>query len=176
MAVGLFGERPGEVAASFKPVGRVLGHGSGQNRVEAGEVAPCVGQCGWVGVEVMADDDRRVGMRERLRTGEQVVGGRGECVLVGAAVELLSHELFGSRVGNGADGHVCCGESADILCAAGNSEVSQQDSLFGVLAGVGEHDVGGFDVAVQQPLFVGVVERCGDGGDDRSDLVYGPAG
>ena len=39
--------------------------------------------------------------------------------------------------------------------------------------GVGEQDVGGLDVAVQQPAVVRVVERARDGGDDGADVLDG---
>ena len=37
---------------------------------------------------------------------------------------------------------------------------------------MGEQDVGGFDVAVQQIALVRVVQRVGDRGDDVGDLVW----
>jgi hypothetical protein len=49
-------------------------------------------------VEVVADDDRGIGVREELRSREEVIGGRGEGVLIGATIKLLAHELFGCAV------------------------------------------------------------------------------
>ena len=48
-------------------------------------------------VEVAADDDGGIGVREQLRTGQQVVGGGHEGLLVGAAVDVQPHELFGAE-------------------------------------------------------------------------------
>ena len=98
----------------------------------------------------------------------------GERVLVGSPVHRLAHELFGCGVGDGADGHVGRGEAAGVVEWSGDAEVGEEDAgVIGVE--VGDHDVGGLDVAVQQTLLVGVVQGAGDGGDDGYDKVDGHA-
>ena len=44
-------------------------------------------RAGWC-VEVAADDDRRIGVWEELRAGQQVVGGGSQGILVGSPVHL----------------------------------------------------------------------------------------
>jgi hypothetical protein len=66
-------------------------------------------------------------VREQLRTGQQVVGGRGEGVLVGAAVDVQPHELLGRGVG---DGPHC--------------QVSRRQPT----TGIRHHDVGGLDISM----------------------------
>ena len=112
----------------------------------------------------------RVGMPIRRCTGEQVKCGGGQGVLVGAAIDVRSDQLLGRGVGNGPDGDVGLGNSADLGELASYSEIRQQDPLF-VLLGMGEQDVGGFHIAVQQSAGVGVVERARDSGDDRADVL-----
>jgi hypothetical protein len=53
---------------------------------------------------VAADHDGRVGVWEQLRSGEHVIGRGGQRVLIGAAVDMFTHQLLGSAVGDGADG------------------------------------------------------------------------
>jgi hypothetical protein len=48
----------------------------------------------------------------------------------------------------------------------GSPKVRQQDSLLVI----GDDDVGRFDVTVQQPAFVGVIQSLGDRGDNVCDL------
>ena len=78
----------------------------------------------------------------------RLVGGGGQRVLVGAAVDVLPHQLLGRRVGDGSDGHVGGGQTADVVDGLGDAEVGQQDSPLCVIVDVGEHDFGGLDVAV----------------------------
>ena len=54
--------------------------------------------------------------------------------------------------------HVGGGQSADVVDVSCDAEIGQQDSPLFFVVDVGEHDVGGFGVAVQQTLFVGVVQ------------------
>ena len=88
-----------------------------------------------IGVEVTADRDRRIGMRKQLQSSQQVVGGGCQGVLVSTTVDLLTHQLLGCRVGHRPNAHIGRCESADVVDAAGNAEVGQQDSLFAVVYG-----------------------------------------
>ena len=82
----------------------------------------------------------------------------------------LAHELFGGRVGHGADGHVGRGDAAGVIEWSGDAEVGEEHT--GVIGiEVGDDDVGGLDVAVQQTFLVGVVQRTGDGGSDGYDVA-----
>ena len=123
-------------------------------------------------MQVLPDHRDRVGVGERRGAGEQVKRRRRQRVLVGAAVEVGSDQLLGGRVSDGAHRDVGLGDSADVGELTGNAEVRQQDSVI-VLVRVGQQDVGGFDVPVQQTAGVGVVQRARDGGDDRADVLFG---
>ena len=97
----LFGQHPGEVAAPREAVVGILGESSSQHGVDCGQFRSCVGQEWRRHVEVAADDDGGIGVREQLRTGQQVVGGGREGVLVGAPVDVVAGELFGGSVRDG---------------------------------------------------------------------------
>jgi hypothetical protein len=104
-------------------------------------------------------------MREELRSGEEVIGGRGKGVLISATIQLHAHELFGSGISGGTHSHIGGGESADVVEAAGNAEVGQ-DSSAGTRTPGFEQDVGGFYVAVQQASVMRIVKCFGNRRDD----------
>ena len=110
------------------------------------------------GEEVAADHGGGSGLWKRRRPNEKVVGGDGQGVLVGAAVDVLAQQLLGRGVDDGSDRHVRGSQTADVINGSGNAEVSQQDSPLDLVVYVREKDVGGFDVAVQQTLLVGIVQ------------------
>ena len=138
-----------EVGAAREPLIGIFRQRRSKHRIESGQLGTGVGQHGWRGVEVTAYRDRRIGMRKQLQSSKQVVGGGCQGVLVSTTVDLFTHQLLGCGVGHRPDGHIGRGESTDVIDAAGNAEVGQQDSLFGVVIEMGEHEVGRFDVAVQ---------------------------
>ena len=74
-----------------------------------------------------------IGMREELRSGEEVIGGRGKGVLIGATIDLLTHQLLGRGVGHGDHCHIGGGKPADVVEVACDPEVGQQDSLLAVV-------------------------------------------
>ncbi len=159
-----------EVDAPRVAVTCVLGQRLGEHRAQPGQFGPLGSDRGRVGAQVLADDDRRVGVLERRHPGEQVIGRRGQRVLVGVTVYVVALELFGCGVGHRADRHVGSGQPAGLTHPPGDAEVGEHDP---VVTGVGEaqQDVGRFDVAVQQALAVRVVQRLGDRGDDAHHLV-----
>ena len=71
------------------------------------------------GGEVLADDHRGVGMLERRRPGEQLVGRRGQRVLVGPAVDSLAGQLLRRGVGDRAHRHVGAGQFAGVVRRGG---------------------------------------------------------
>jgi hypothetical protein len=73
---------------------------------------------------VAADDDGGIGVREELRSREEVIGGRGQGVLISTTIDVLAHQLLGRGVGHGAHGHVGGGEPADVVDVASDAEVS----------------------------------------------------
>ncbi len=139
----LFVGRIREVATAVEAVRGVIGERPGEHPVETRQFRALVTEPG-----------RVVDWR---RAGQQVKSGGGQGVLVGAPVDLGAGQLLGRRVTDGAG-------------ARGYPEVGQQDSLL-ARGGTGQQDVGGFDVAMQQPAVVGVVESRRDRGDDREHLV-----
>ena len=50
---------------------------------------------------------------------------RRQHVLIGAAIDVLAHQLLWSGVSDGSDGHVRRGETADVVDVAGYPEVGQ---------------------------------------------------
>ena len=60
--------------------------------------------------EVLTDDDCRIGVLERLLSGQEMKGRRRERVLIGSAVDRLTHELFRRGVRDSSDGHVRRGQ------------------------------------------------------------------
>ncbi len=164
-------EGVGEIGTSGESLGGVLGECHGEHRVERLECRTDVRQVrGWR-AEVAADHHGGVGVREQRGPGQQVEGGGGQRVLIGAAVDRFVRQLLGRRIGEGADHHVRRGQAAGIIDVPGYTEVAQQDSLFTGLP-AGEQDVRGADIAVQHVMMlVCVVERPGDRFDDVCDLL-----
>jgi hypothetical protein len=106
-----------------------------------------------------------IGVWEQLHARQQVVGGGGEGVLISSPVQVLAHELFGRGVGDSAHGHVGSSDAARVIQWAGNTEVGERN-LFIIAVEISDDDVGGLDVSVQQALFVCIIQRAGDSGND----------
>ena len=167
---GLLADGGRKCATPREPVLGIFGKGFEEHLVQVFEVGTIVAEPGRIFVQVLADDGDRVGVLERRRTGQQMKSRCGQGVLVCPPVDVGTRQLFRCGVGNRAHGDIGFGDAADVAKVASYTEVRQQDATF-ALFGVGEQDVGGFDVAVQQPAIVGIVKRAGDGLDDGAHLV-----
>ncbi len=86
----MLGKGTREIHASVVAVVRRLGERLVENRSEAGQFGAAGSDLRRVGSQMLADDDRRVGMLERRRAGQQLKCRGGERVLVGAPVDILS--------------------------------------------------------------------------------------
>jgi hypothetical protein len=94
------------------------------------------------------DHHRGIGVAEHRCTGQQVISGRRQAVLVGAAVDTGRGQLLGRGVIHRPDRHVRLGQTVGLSGVAGNPEVGQHNSASSAF-GIGQQDVRGFDVAVQ---------------------------
>lgn len=121
-------------------------------------------------MQVLTDHRDRVGMPKRWRTGQQMESRCGQSVLVGPPVDRSTGELLGRGVGHGSHRDIRFGDAAHVPQVARDTEVRQQDSAFPVFR-VGEQDVGGLDVAVQQATVVRVVQRTRDRLHDGTHFV-----
>ena len=110
-----------------------------------------------VGVTLQSGE-RRVGVglaEERHTPGEAFVEHETERVEIGASVELLAAHLLGGQVLRGAHHDVVAREvGVGRLQALGDPEVGEQHPAVG-----GDHDVARLHVAMDEPGFVGVIER-----------------
>lgn len=57
--------------------------------------------------QMLTDHHCRVGIAKWGRAGEQVKCARRQCILIGATVDLLTHQLLGRGVRHGSECHVC---------------------------------------------------------------------
>ena len=119
---------------------------------------------------MLADDDGGVGVLERRRTGEQLKCGGRQRILIGPPLDLSARQLFRCGVGYRANGHVGPSQTAGVVRPAGDPEVRQHNSFMAAV-GIGDQQVGGLDVAVQQSALVGIVECFGDRRHDAHHLV-----
>jgi len=91
----------------------------------------------------------RHGSRHHLEEGD------AERVDVGAVIGTLVEALLRRQVAGGAHEHAGGGEPGGGRAHEGQTEVGDLDQ-----AAVSDHEVGWFDVAVDHPLGVGVLEAC----------------
>ena len=124
-----------------------------------------------LGADVLeCDGDRRLA-GERHLPGEQLVEDDAERVEVGACVDPLALRLLGRQVGGGAEHRGGRGHRL-VAHRARDAEVGHLHR-----AVVGEHDVAGLDVAVDEQVLVRVGERTAHVGGDLQAAVLGqPAG
>src|ERR1700736_22682 len=93
-------------------------------------------------------------------------GRAGQRILVGTAINLLTHQLFWWHVGNRSYRDVGGSQSADFVHRPRNAEVAEQDSLR-IGARLADQDVCGLDISMEEALLVCVIESTGDRRNDR---------
>ena len=113
-------------------------------------------------IEVLHGDGQRRVAGEGGLAGEHVVGRDAERVDIGAGIELAAFDLLGAHVEGRAHRDADLREVGGVALDAGEAEVG--DFYF---AAAGEHDVFGFDVAVDD-AFAG---SFGEGGGDLADDI-----
>src|SRR6185295_19363175 len=102
---------------------------------------------------------------EGWAAGEEFVQDRAEGVDIAGDGEFAgTGGLFGGHVGRGTEEGVFQGQGAFFFEDAGEAEIC--DVRFG---GRVEKDVGGFEVAVEDSVLVGVVDGGGDFGEEGGD-------
>jgi hypothetical protein len=107
--------------------------------------------------------------------GERLVEHAAERVDVGAAVDAGALDLLGRDVVDRADPHARLRQPALRAGVLGEAEVGEV-GVIGAVA-VGDQDVGGLDVAVDEPARVRDVERAADLHEDRRGAAWvEPAG
>ena len=155
------GERRDELRAAPVAPPRVLGEGPREDVVDPGrEPADVRGHRLGRDAHVLVEDPEGRIRLERDATRQHLERDAGEGVLVGPRVERLPHRLLGGHVGRGPHHGPRRGETRDRVGAPGEAEVGEERPAPGI-----EEDVPRLDVAVEDPLRVGVVE----GGRDRGE-------
>src|SRR5271168_5294517 len=83
-------ELRGELAASVESVGGSFGQRGRQHLIEVRQFRVPIAELWRYRGEVLTDDNSWVGILIRRRPGQQVKRGGGQCVLVGAPVNVLA--------------------------------------------------------------------------------------
>src|SRR6202022_3299793 len=86
------GKRTGEIDASVVPIFRRLGQRLVEDRSKTGQFGSPGADLRWLRGQMLADDDRGVGVVERRRSGQQLESRCGKRVLVCATVDNLTFE------------------------------------------------------------------------------------
>jgi hypothetical protein len=170
--LGVAGERgvgdADELATGGEPVVGGDGEAAGDDRVDRGGQVRTVGGDLRAGVVDVGVEDRqqRPARIERAHAGEALEEHARQRVLIGPPVDAAPLDLLGRDVEDGAHHLAGGGQPAVGVGLLGQPEVGEVGVDLPVPAGGLEQDVGGLDVAVDQPLGVGGVERGGDLGED----------
>lgn len=171
--VGVF-EFLEELSGGLIPVAGLDGHHALNDGDHAfGDLGVEVPGIGSFGVSVIPELGGEVSIGEGGFAGEHLVPGAAEGIDVAFGIGGFAVlGLFGGHVIDGADGHsgACDPAFEGVLDGACESEVGEFDDAF-----AGDEDVGGLDVAMDDPVAVGVQERGGDLFDDFEGASDGDA-
>jgi hypothetical protein len=111
------------------------------------------------------DDDSKIGGVERKLASDKLVGETSQCVLIAFFADC-SLKLFGGHVVKGADNGGAL--HAFGRQSGGDAKIGQESFTSGI-----EEDIFWFNVAVDDVLVVGELERLPDLGEDGKHLLHG---
>ena len=121
-------------------------------------------------VQVLGEDGERVVAVKRQTAGGELIQHDAEGVEIGAAVDFFAQRLLGRHVGDGAGDASLAGD-ADGAFADSEAEVDELDREgAGVIS---EENIGGFEVAVDEAVLVGVGQGIAELGGDLDGLFEG---
>ena len=160
-------QRPDELVRRQVPVFGLLGHRLLEEAVHRHRQRRHVlARVGHRGLDLLLHDLAVVRAVERGVARQEGVVGGGQGVEVGGGAGLLAQGLLGGHVPRGAEAVPGVDDVAALEHVAGQAEVAHLH-----LPVVGEHDVAGLDVAVDDAALVRVAEAFGSGPDDAGRLL-----
>jgi hypothetical protein len=165
-------ERVEQVAGAGEAVVAVPLGRAGEPRVEAGGDAgePRGGDGG--AVTDLVDQLEQGVAAERAAAGQALVGDHGDRPQVGAVVDALGvGDLLGAHVADGAEGGADVGERVAGVDAVELDDAEVEDLGLRAVVAVGQEDVAGLEVAVDDLQAVGPADRAADAGEHSDGLV-----
>jgi hypothetical protein len=146
---------------------RVLGQAAREDLIEAGrQDPPCRGGDRWHrGAEVLLHHRRQAGRGKRRPPGEQLEGHDREGVAIRGSHRPVGGPLLRSHVGRRAQPRALPRQGRDLVASGVRDQLGDpeiQDVGGRAIGGAREHDVVGLEIAVNDTLGVGGVDRRGD--------------
>jgi hypothetical protein len=168
-------ERSAQLFAGGEALFGLFGEAASDDLVEFGGDIESFGEKGGRGrkevvFEDLVDGAVASGDLKGCVAEEAFVEGSADAVDIATMIDGASVELFGRKIGGGSDEDACFGEFF-FLFGAGDPKVGEFDDTC-----TGEHDIGGFDIAVDNALLMGVMEGIEELGEDIADLFEAEAG
>jgi hypothetical protein len=121
-------------------------------------------------VQVLGENGERAIAVKRQTAGSELVEHDAEGVKIGAAIDFFAQRLLGCHVGDGASDTALAGD-ADRALTDGEAEIDELDRRRART--ILEEDVGGFEIAVDEAVLVGVSQGVAELGSELDGLFEG---